>query len=64
MSKLTIDDISYNDIAFYVSYRKKQCIPVSLTVFKNNKYILYTSYKSCRPNQNCNAMLEYTKSIL
>jgi len=64
MSKITIDDISYNDLLFSVVIGNRiKCIPVQLNVYKNNKYILYTSYEACKPNQICNDMLKYTESI-
>ena len=30
---------------------------------QNNKYKLFNEYESCRPNQNCTAMLNYSNSI-
>ncbi len=64
MSRLTIDDISYDDFIFSIwSREKKSCVPVQLNIYKNNKYTLYTSYKACKPNTACNSMLSYTKYI-
>ena len=64
MSKITINDLAYKDIIFIIEKNNNKCnIPVSLAVFKNNKYKLYTDYKACRPGVACLDMLEYTKSI-
>lgn len=64
MSKITIDDLVYDDIIFSVEKKNSKCdIPVLLSVYKNNKYKLYTEYKSCRPGVVCNMMLEYNKTI-
>lgn len=64
MSKITIDDLMYNDLIFSIEYKKSKCdIPVLLNIYKNNKYKLYTEYKACRPNELCNYMLEYTNFI-
>ncbi len=64
MSKITIDDLAYNDTIFSVEYKKSKCdIPVMLTIYKNNKYRLYTEYKTCKPGIPCNMMLEYTNFI-
>lgn len=64
MSKITIDDLSYDDLIFSVTYRKSKCdIPVQLSVYKNNKYILATGYKSCKTGETCNSMLIYTDPV-
>ncbi len=63
MNGITIDDISYGDLIFTIWIGKKDCVPVELAVYKNNKYKLFNEYESCRPNQNCNAILNYSNSI-
>ena len=64
MSKITIDDLSYNDLIFSVEYKSSKCdIPVLLNIYKNNKYVLYTEYKSCRPQSSCNSILQYINPI-
>ena len=64
MSKITIEDLAYNDLIFIVEKNNNKCdIPVSLSIYKNNKYKLYTEYKACRPGVACVDMLEYTKAI-
>jgi transcriptional regulator with XRE-family HTH domain len=62
MSKIKLEDISYHDVLFSVSVGNMDCIPVELSVLKNNRYILYTAYKECPKGELCNAMLSYTKS--
>lgn len=65
MSKITIDDLVYNNLLFSIEYRNGKCnIPVILNVYKNNKYSLYTKYKACKTTEQiCNEMLQYTDSI-
>ena len=62
MNKITLDDITYHNLIFNVSAGNLDCIPVSLAVYNNNRYILYTHYKACPKGQVCNSMLVYTKS--
>lgn len=59
------DIIGANDLLFSISIGDNQinCIPVQLNIFDNGKYILYTSYESCKPNTNCNLMLKYSNPI-
>ena len=64
MSKITIDDLVYNDLIFSVEYKESECnIPVLLNIYKNNKYRLFTEYKACKAGTICTAMLQYNKSI-
>lgn len=64
MSKITIDDLSYDNLIFSVTYKKSKCdIPVVLNIYKNNKYTLATDYKACKKGTVCNAMLKYTKHV-
>lgn len=46
-----------------ITIGSNQYIPVSLSVFDDGTYELYTAYKDCKPGRPCNAMLKYTKSI-
>ena len=63
MSKITIEDLSYDNLIFSITNRKSKCdIPVQLNIYKNNKFELLTEYKSCK-KEFCNEMLEYTNSI-
>ncbi|MBR2139035.1 MAG: helix-turn-helix transcriptional regulator [Bacilli bacterium] len=43
--------------------RKLGTIPVSLSLYSDGTYELYTTYKSCKPGTICNSILIYTKSI-
>ena len=64
MSKITIDDLVYNDLIFSIEYENSKCnIPVVLGIYKNGKYILSTEYRACKKGDICNAMLVYTSSI-
>ena len=64
MSKITIDDLVYDNVIFSVEKKNSKCdIPVLLGIYKNNKYKLYTEYKSCKPGTNCDLMLQYNKAI-
>lgn len=64
MSKITVDDLSYNNLIFSIEYKKGKCdIPVLLNIYKNNKYALLTEYKSCKAGALCNSMLEYINPI-
>ena len=49
--------------AITITTGNKSCIPVQLTLYEDGVYELFTAYESCRPGQNCTAMLKYTKSI-
>ncbi len=63
MSKITIDDLVYEDLIFIVEKKNSKCdIPVQLNIYKNNKYTLLTEYKACRPGVACTSMLQYVKS--
>ena len=63
MNKLTIDDISYDNLIFSISIGNRKCIPIELSIYKNNTYRLYTAYEACKPNQICNSMLKYNKYV-
>lgn len=64
MSKITIDDLNYDNLIFSVTYKKSKCdIPVVLNIYKNNKYSLSTAYKACKKGMLCNDILKYTKRI-
>lgn len=54
---------SPKNILFSILNKQINCIPVELTVYKDNTYELFTAYKSCEEDKICTAMLEYTKSI-
>lgn len=43
--------------------KNKKCIPVSLSLYADGTYELFTDYADCRPFQVCTLKLVYTKSI-
>lgn len=51
------------EIIFNIYAGNKVCVPVQLTVYDDGTYELFTTYETCRPGQDCNLMLKYTKSI-
>lgn len=64
MSKITLNDLEYNNLIFSIEYKKSKCdIPVLLNVYKKNKYALFTEYKSCKSGVTCNSMLQYINPI-
>ena len=63
MSKITIDDLSYDDLIFSITNRESKCdIPIQLNVYKNKKYKLLAEYKSCKEGI-CSEILEYINPI-
>ena len=40
-----------------------QYVPVSLTLYEDGTYELFTAYYSCKPGKVCNSMLRYSKSL-
>ncbi len=46
-------------LIFTISMADKDCTPIKLDVYSENRYILYDSYESCRPFQTCTLMLQY-----
>lgn len=64
MAKLTMEDLEYNNLIFSIEYRNNKCnVPVKLNILKNNKYSLNTEYRSCKKDQVCTSILQYTSSI-
>lgn len=43
--------------------KNKKCTPVSLSLYVDGTYELFTDYEACRPFQECTLRLHYTKSI-
>lgn len=50
-------------IVLNIEVGNMDCVPVSLSLYEDNTYELFTSYHACRPYETCNMMLIYTKSI-
>ena len=60
--KLEIKDISgENGLLFTISHNNKKCIPVSLNIYLDNQYKLFTHYEACKKGESCNNILKYTK---
>ena len=63
MSKITIDDLVYDNLIFTIEKKNSKCdIPVQLNILKNNKYSLSTEYKACKSGAVCTSMLQFVKS--
>lgn len=63
MSKITIDDLVYDNLIFTIEKKNSKCdIPVQLNILKNNKYSLSTEYKACKSSAVCTSMLQFVKS--
>ena len=60
-SKLEKKDIKDdNGLLFNITWGKAKCTPVSLNVYTDGKYELYTAYEAIKPNEVGNAILKYT----
>lgn len=55
------DIISNNKLLFTITYKKIDCIPVSLSVYDDSEYELYTHYEACRYGEKCDDILKYAK---
>lgn len=68
LNDVELDDLVENDLIFVINMGNKDCVPVQLEVYTNNKYILRTKYNSCKSEDNtsevCNSMLTYTAEIV
>jgi len=53
----------HGNVIFSVITGNKDCVTVQLTLYDDNQYELFTDYADCKPWQNCNLDLKYTKSI-
>lgn len=59
------DEILDNNSKILLSIHvgNKQYVPVSLTLYEDGTYQLFTAYHSCKPGKVCNSMLSYSKSL-
>lgn len=48
---------------FNIQSGNNSCVPISLVVYENGEYELFTKYQSCKSDENCTLELKYTKSI-
>ena len=54
----------HGDVALHIdSGNKGNCVKVTLVLYEDNQYELFTDYKECRSWQTCTMELQYTKSI-
>lgn len=51
------------NVIFTIQMGSKVCVPVTLAVYDDGTYELFTEYETCRPGKTCASMLKYTKSI-
>ena len=58
-------DILENHVEVLISIHvgNKDYVPVSLSLYDDGTYELFTAYESCRPGRICTSMLKYTKSV-
>ena len=55
------DIVGNNKLLFSISYKKIDCIPISLSVYDDGVYELYTHYEACRFGEVCDDILKYSK---
>ena len=53
----------HGNLIMTISSGDKSCVPVKLALYDDNQYELFTDHKACKSNQECEDMIEYTKSI-
>lgn len=54
---------THGNLLISIETGQKQYVPVSLSVYDDGTYELFTAYETCKPGKICNSMLKYTKSI-
>lgn len=54
---------NHAELIFTIGMGNKSCVPVTLAIYEDGNYELFTTYESCRPGVVCNSKLKYTKSI-
>ena len=59
---LTKEDIIHEDsgLLFSISLMNSKCVPVQLSLYDDNKYVVYTSYETCKKGVPCNLILKYS----
>ena len=55
--------ITHGNLLINISVGNKQYVPVSLSVYDDGTYELFTAYESCKPGVLCTSILKYTKSL-
>lgn len=54
---------NHGEVLISIHVGNKDCVPVSLSLYDDGTYELFTAYQSCRPGRICTSMLKYTKSV-
>lgn len=54
---------SHGDLLISIHTGNKDYVPVTLSIYDDGKYELFTAYESCRPGRMCTSILKYSKSI-
>ena len=59
------DDIlsQSKDVLISINIGNKDFVPVSLSLYDDGTYELFTAYETCKPGRICTSMLKYIKSI-
>lgn len=53
----------HGDVLISIHVGNKSYVPVSLTLYDDGTYELFTSYLTCKPGRVCTSILKYSKSI-
>lgn len=54
---------NHGEVLISIHVGNKDYVPVSLSLYDDSTYELFTAYESCRPGRICTSMLKYTKSV-
>ena len=54
---------NHGEVLISIHVGNKDYVPVSLSLYDDGTYELFTAYESCRPGRICTSMLKYTKSV-
>ena len=59
---LTKEDIIDKDsgLLFSINWMNSKCAPIQLSLYDNNKYVIYTKYETCKKGVPCNLILKYS----
>ena len=54
---------NHGEVLISIHVGNKDYVPVSLSLYDDGTYELFTAYESCRPGRICTSILKYTKSV-
>lgn len=54
---------SHGDLLISIHTGNKDYVPVTLSIYDDGTYELFTTYEDCRPGRMCTSILKYSKSI-